>query len=123
MSSIGMGLLGGAVTFFNVRANSKPEPLIVAVPNVEPVYTRPTEIPADIKEELDQTPRWWDKQFHKLLESSGAEEVHVGEPEIIEVYSGTGDRYIYEERPVSYLRGCICKECHFVELLDFDIDF
>lgn len=68
-------------------------------------------IPADIRAEIDQTPQWWDRQFHRLTGESGAIELEYGEIEYVEERSLTGPAiWRTLPRPTAYL-SCICSEC------------
>ncbi|UVG35263.1 membrane protein [Microbacterium phage Cece] len=69
---------------------------------------RRAEIPKDIQDEIDQSPAWWDKEFHNRLEASGAKVVarHVEEY--------TDQEGMYHAREYKALEGCECQNCVMV---------
>lgn len=69
-------------------------------------------IPKAIRDELDQTAGWWDKQFHQALEVTGAEVTHRELGDYIVERSANGTVVVQHKMPdrVS-LRECTCMDC------------
>jgi hypothetical protein len=69
--------------------------------------------PAD-RDMVYQTPKWWDQEFHKALESTGAAPCIVIDVDTIEdiSFSGIGKQILIES---SYLDGCTCSMCSTVK--------
>ena len=71
-----------------------------------------TKIPKEIQDEIDQTPEWWSKQFHKQLEASGAKIVARGVGDEITERSFSGKVEItYHTPDRKALAGCECGDC------------
>lgn len=103
---------------FNVRPELEaPEPaarmsLGVSAPLAIEAPDR-SHIPKEIRDELDQTPGWWDKQFHKALESSGDEVVYRELGEYIEERTANGEAAVMHQMPDKVvLSNCTCRECY-----------
>ena len=71
----------------------------------------------EVQAELDQTTEWWDSEFHRALELSGAEVVEIIPEEYESVsMSSYGGAYVLHERVViqeehHVLAGCSCSRC------------
>lgn len=80
-------------------------------------------IPLEIRQELDQSPEWWDGQFHQALEKAGAEKILDGDwtPEVIEQHSADGRVVMHytQEHPYE-LDGCICSHCEGIHNRDLE---
>lgn len=111
----------GATTLFTVLTHlwdrfvpkkEEPESLVSgeSVPAVEP----PKPIPSHIREELDQTPAWWDKQFHNLLDSTGDARVDNDDVEEIAEMTAAGVVCIYYVGPQYALVSCTCSGCRSI---------
>lgn len=121
LSTVGVSALGalvsGAYSWFNrgiqerkFHANPDREAPMpgrtIAAGVTQPMLeARRAEIPKDIQDEIDQTPDWWDKEFHNRLEASGAKVVarHVEEY--------TDRDGLHRTREYKALEGCECSQC------------
>lgn len=73
----------------------------------------PLAISASVREELDSSPRWWDREFHKALKHSGAPVLAEIQGDIIEEKSFSGALTIQYELPGhTVLEGCTCVDCN-----------
>lgn len=73
-------------------------------------------IPRAIKEEIEQTPKWWDGEFHKLLLKSGEPTStlvdETWEPDVITEKSANGSVCIqYVQSRPTYFESCMCGSC------------
>lgn len=66
-------------------------------------------IPKAIREEIDQTPAWWDTQFHKLLATVDKPEVY--EVEYVEEISFLNGATMLPAKVTQEYLGCTCNEC------------
>lgn len=104
MIPLGCGMIAGTILAF---ARAAPN-------SVEPATTAP--LSPLVRAELEQTPRWWDDQFHRLLVACGAEYREFGEVEYIEQRSLAGPDYVQTiPAPRAYL-GCTCQHCKGVQM-------
>lgn len=77
-------------------------------------------ISPELRAELDQTPEWWDRQFHTALRSSGAIELEYGEVEYVEHNTFiTGAVLEPITRPRAIL-ACPCADCKRTRSLGCD---
>lgn len=73
-------------------------------------------ISSEVQAELDQTTEWWDSEFHRALELSGAEVLEIA-PEEYEVHTEatySGDRILSKvliQAEHHVLAGCSCSRC------------
>jgi hypothetical protein len=77
-----------------------------------PVTTTQVPIPREIRQEIDQDPEWWDREFHKELSRvSPKVEIDTGEDEYIEEVTFMGGSTLFViPKPYEYL-GCTCRDC------------
>jgi hypothetical protein len=69
-------------------------------------------ISREVREEIDQTPGWWDKQFHKLLVATNTDYTEYGEIEYAEEITFAHGSTLYPTRwPAREYLGCTCRDC------------
>ncbi len=91
---------------------SAPVRMIVGPPVQAAIEAPRAPLPPEIREELDQTQGWWDKQFHSAMKQSGAPVSYREDGDVFEEYTFTGAVAVrYEVPGVEVLSGCSCKEC------------
>lgn len=75
-------------------------------------------IPREIQEEIDQTPGWWDKQYHKLI-ARLEQKIEHGEVEYVvdQTLASVGAYYTRIEPPYEY-PSCPCGNCKRARYLD-----
>lgn len=107
------GVVAGVMILSRViNARIRPKPWVTSaalLSSGEYILTPPKISPA-IRAELDQTPEWWDKQFHDALLKVESP-VLYGEPEYIEERSITGVRAVHMVYQASALQSCTCGSC------------
>ena len=95
-----------ALAFFWVNYINTGDPEAEGIP--API--RPA-IPREVREEIDQDPAWWDREFHKALSRvSPKVEIDAGEDEYIEERTLTSTVLHRIAKPYEYL-GCTCRDC------------
>lgn len=67
-------------------------------------------IPREIREEIDQTPEWWDREFQRLSHRTANRTVHEVEY-VTEVTMMNGARIMHPTRELASYDGCDCAEC------------
>lgn len=73
--------------------------------------TQKPRITPELRAELNQTPEWWDKKFHALLDETSGEFVEHGDYEYVEEMTLAGPAVVYEIPPTREYLGCTCSEC------------
>lgn len=81
----------------------------------------PAALSPEIRDELDQTPAWWDRQFHALLEASGAQCEVLERAEITEK-SFDGRVNVTYATECKVFSECTCIDCHRINTA-FDLPF
>lgn len=80
----------------------------------------PRPVTPAVREEIDQTPGWWDKQFHKLLADTGQHYLEYGEIEYIEESTFAHGSTVYAmPRPRAYT-SCTCTNCNSTRMMGCD---
>lgn len=80
----------------------------------------PRKLSPELREELDQTPRWWDKQFHKLLVETNQHYLEYGEVVYVEDFTFARGSVVHTlPRPRAYT-GCTCSDCASTRLMGCD---
>lgn len=67
-----------------------------------------------MRDEIEQTPAWWDRQFHKLLMQSTGVVTHTTNPRM-DYYRGFS-REVHD----TWLEGCICRPCKTYSRMDIE---
>lgn len=129
LALFGLAVAGSSVLLFlrgltSPRFNSNPElpapdpsARITAGRVYQPAIEAPrSRISPEVQAELDQTTEWWDSEFHRALELSGAEVVEVIPEEYEEHTEATyrGDRILSKvviRAEHHVLAGCSCSRC------------
>lgn len=89
------------------------EPMIGGDVIEQPARPTAKPIPKDIREEIDQAPAWWDREFHKeLARLQPKVEVDTGEDVFYEelTFMNGGSRVYEVPKPYEYM-GCTCGDC------------
>lgn len=90
-----------------------PEPRRMVIGPAQPLALTagPSRISPEVQAELDQTPEWWDRQFHKALEASGADVTTVDDEYEYEERSWDGRVAVIHRHKEEYIDGCLCLQC------------
>lgn len=116
VSAIASACVTSVVSWWNARKRYHLSPIPFHHP-LEQKYQTAIEapkapIPKEIRDEMEQTTDWWDRQYHAALEKSGAKVIARIVGESYDEYTFGGKHVFHHTEPDrKALAGCECREC------------
>lgn len=99
---------------FNINPSlPAPEPgrMLKGPPSVPMLEAPRKAISREIQAELDGSPEWWNREFHKALKSSGAPVLAEIEGDIVVQHTYDGESFSYHLPDRVVLQDCTCPDC------------